>query len=1780
MKSNRKKRILAAILCMVMVLTNNVSVLAEGEGVPSGETTVAEETPTVVSETTPDDAANVSPTEESEPETPAVEETPEAPEETPAPEPEVPEQTAPEETVPEETTPETPEQTTPEAPASPATPETPNAPEESQPTEPETPAVPEQPVLSEAKELNQEFRDGSGNLVQKITAKLPAGAFEAETSAITMEVNYVNASSEEYLKGMMTAKLPEGNELGDYFLYKIEFKVNGEAKTSLKPIEITFAKSDLEVKDTKKANVFYLDPAVSGDKDEIVEITQRSELIESFQAAGKSTANIDEDYDLSTIEVGADQKSGKIVLEGRKSTIYGCYVEKEPKAAPEEPQAEEPDGETEATPEEPENKEEKQAELKYEDDQVVVSVTESVEGAIPEGAALKVVPITSEDNETKAQYEEVEKKIQEKVAEEDKVVAGFLAYDITFVDAEGNEIEPNGKVKVSMNYKKPELPEEVKENGGEDAEVSVLHLEEDEAGNVKEVVDMNKEEAAKVDALTTTEGPAVQNVEAETESFSVFAITWETQLVALGENVYTVKWKNQGEYGKRPTAKIHFVNENGEDIGNTLKVSEKTIYVSGTGNLGENSSTTDWSGEKAFNKDLNEIGKQYNSNGNYYFAGARLEKYNSNLVASDISYNPKGGGSAYWHYLNNGWQHWKDKGNAQEIDVYLIYANSKLTTIGTLDTSSKITMNIQDLSGIVDNYFEVNDKRIDIGGHYQKDITSGLVENKLENGFPTATQNKAGNLSSLFGKGWDANNLFSEEQYNATGYYEYSSFDNYAYFNKGTGDFTVYNQLGTPVDSDLKSEFFYNRGNFMPFNKIEVGRLAEKSRNLYDEDGNPLSENDERYGELLYKTEDPNNYLFSMYLDAEFTQMQGGMVTHNNKTNPMIYEFNGDDDLWVYIDNVLVLDLGGVHDAASGKIDFSDGTVYVKGKPTTTIKAMFRAAGVFPDGTPWVEEKAGIYFNGNTFTDFSNHKFNMFYMERGGGASNLYVKFNIPFVPKNTINVQKVVTDKTGASVNYAEDIDFKFAIKVDGALYKNQAYTLLRNEVEVPGSYSTDANGEFTLKHNEKARFSDIKANQKYQVKELGAYLDGYNVWIDGTYVTQKPEGGEGNTLHSAESGELVVGNISTVVFRNELEKSAKLEIQKKLKKDNPNNTEVFKIQLYLNGKPYVGSYNVGETEIYLTEKDKGIIELQANQIASVTGLPYGAKFEVKELVDGGYLPEYEITGAVIDKVLPEKDENGTIINEVYSASGQIDGDCQVVVTNEKVEIGAGTTTVTVDKEWKVPTGYELPKYVTVTLYQDKNSDGKYSEGDVQVSGYESKKLEADTWHAEWTNLPGDVDYVVKEEFPPGYTMINPIVDNELTEITKIGDKHSPNNETIFDIGKNNILFIKLANNAGTQYDKNTKFLLWTPTNLNLTDDIETILKQISPQLNGDGNPTVKNTQYVYGNQAGIVTIKSNDKGWKLDFEGESAWALFWRFSYLRTQQIQITNVVDEESRFSIPVEKQWIGATDEELINNQVKIQLYLQKESGDVPYGEPITLTYDPNRPEECWKYEFTNLPYYEKNDQGEIIGKYNYTVKEIEINGNPVDESGKADGYQSIVEKKENPDGTISFVIRNIKDWQIIKVSENSNDVTLKGALFRLSKDGFKVYGISDDEGVIKWYQDEGGNSPYTEVFQDGEYTFEELRAPEGYAKSNEKWTISINKGCPIIKKQNTSTLQEEILEPVTKDGKYTYYFKNTPLYDLPSAGGSGIFKYIMSGTLLMIAAILMLYKMKNKGVLKG
>lgn len=260
------------------------------------------------------------------------------------------------------------------------------------------------------------------------------------------------------------------------------------------------------------------------------------------------------------------------------------------------------------------------------------------------------------------------------------------------------------------------------------------------------------------------------------------------------------------------------------------------------------------------------------------------------------------------------------------------------------------------------------------------------------------------------------------------GYYVYDSYGsdgNYAVYNFTTNSFDVYNKAGVYKDSVSDA----NRGQFFPFDSADKV-FEERNGRL-----SPIGITD--------GTNDKLNHHFGMSMTTEFVQPAGGKTTDNND---MVFKFSGDDDVWVYIDGVLVGDLGGIHEKATLDINFATGVVRVghidgangspKYFPDTTIKAMFKAAGA--DTTN---------FRDNTFCDSTKHTLSFFYLERGAGASNMSLKFNLTTLPSS--EVEKV--NQNGEAVQGAEF-----------ALYQSDANWNAQGEPIAQGT--TDANGQLVL--------------------------------------------------------------------------------------------------------------------------------------------------------------------------------------------------------------------------------------------------------------------------------------------------------------------------------------------------------------------------------------------------------------------------------------------------------------------------------------------------------------------------------------------------------------------------------------------------------------------------------------------------------------------------------------------------------------------------------------------
>lgn len=289
------------------------------------------------------------------------------------------------------------------------------------------------------------------------------------------------------------------------------------------------------------------------------------------------------------------------------------------------------------------------------------------------------------------------------------------------------------------------------------------------------------------------------------------------------------------------------------------------------------------------------------------------------------------------------------------------------------------------------------------------------------------------------------------------GYYVYDpygsdgNYGNYAVYNPTTNSFNVYDKAGVYKGDVLDA----NLGQFFPFDS------ADK---VFDEKGNSLSPKQIIDGSTSL------NHHFGMSMTTEFVQPAGGKTTDNND---MVFEFSGDDDVWVYIDGVLVGDLGGIHEKATLDINFATGEVKVghidgangaeKEIEKTNIKAKFKAAGADTSN-----------FSGNTFRDSSKHTLSFFYLERGAGASNMKLKFNLTTLPSS--EVAKV--DQNGEAVQGAEF-----------ALYQSDANWNAQDEAIAQGT--TDANGQLVLLKPDRSVLSfdnqHAEGHDYFVLKEVG---------------------------------------------------------------------------------------------------------------------------------------------------------------------------------------------------------------------------------------------------------------------------------------------------------------------------------------------------------------------------------------------------------------------------------------------------------------------------------------------------------------------------------------------------------------------------------------------------------------------------------------------------------------------------------------------------------------------
>lgn len=1765
MKSKMKRRMLAIVLCMVIVLSNSSFIFASSEsGAPAveapgtGETTPQTETDTQVPETTPEAAAKTV----SEP-TPAPTEEPAAPTpEAPTPAPTqaptaTPEATAAPTSAPEGTPVPTPaetlEETTTPAPA--ATTET-----TAVPTPAETPEGTPAPTVAaqngasntvpptvaptpteaavksnEAVELKQEFKDSEGKVTSTVKAQIPKGTFAADASEIMMEVRTPEAEAAEHVKEMMEENLPEHYMLGDYILYDIQFKVNGTVTEPQKPITITFEGEELSVKDVKRANVFWLDPEdpqVDGDKDQLVEITQKSEMIENLQKAGQSTENID-DYDLSEITLKEDGISDKIQMEGRTSTIYGCYVET--------------------------LSEEKTMTQKVGDITVSVKAPEGAFSVNSDLVTMTADPLTEEQKEL------VEEQLQKQADAEGMEVREYVAYDINLW-ADGEKIQPQIPVTVTF------------ENTGLES------YDADDATGFQ--VDETSEQITTIEEISRTE----EKVEVTAEHFTITGA-----YIAAGN-------------GNTPVA---LEADNNESLA-------ESYWPTGI-------ETNEWQ----------IVRENYKEDGNS--AEPYLPSDNNTDVRIQKNVLPTENENEFYIYLNVEPQlSWEEV--LKMAGLWII--NSASTGDDVLSAplaegetaewvKNHLTIGGSHVSRIVDNRNELNVSGTTTSTNQNKDeeITlkyrvynekNELVEVvEYQSKWYRLNKENKGNQTVLIRLPFQEfySKALATWEGNSTLVVDIRESDLFV----GSGDFVLKNDK-VKLDS-VKDPM----GDFIEFKGIEAstnGSTAQESNGTitwsFPQD-QELSTDFQDYeivdlgdGVKTVYWKHAYELIYKIRLDTKADNFEFGKVYDTNETTTLTYSTETEKDKtadfripavqsrtfdsFVSVDKTVeVVD----YDERTYRITLSAKSILdqmeQQGEPVDVIlvfdtsKSMDYPADLIKEG----EEKyvgeldpdETYYFIRPTsaatvykVTGEVNHDGSVtwYYVDSSKDDSEKErVTDDSEYLnTKKEFQFYKRVGDKT--RLDYLQEAAKNFVDNLNGLSSENRvglvtfAEEVNKTKGYVPMDTLSSNYGELTEAFDNMESFLNSGTNQYAALQKANDILNNNKNSENDQYVILLTDGAP----NWKESGETVSTSES---WRN-IEKAAE---------DVRENATLMVVGV---GITYVdeGVMQEEDGEHYkASERLKGIATTK-------DGVPYYYNTDNASGIDS----VFDSMFTTIVSGLPIKN---VTVSDVIDSRFELAEDTPSNATYDE----SSQTLVWTDQT--LPYGTEESSGWTVSFIIKAKDE--FMGGNVIPTNGSSSGVSLDG-----TTVP----------FPQPAVNVKSlgldVPDQEITVF--LGDTVQRIRDSINEINSVKAQKVESDREAGDEG--------W----FDIPEDCKILEAEILRLLNEDDTSVSKTYSYpgtadvvgkfVYSIQV-VNTMKPDTTGFDESFtankvgEDQEEYQLTVHYEPIsQDDRNPGYGSYEQPENQNENIESTPTSATGNYIVN-VIAGQIVIKKE---ILSAETTAQTFKFNIKKEGGETVEATVTIKEGTTQGTVsVGKLSrgtYTVTEIESGDYSLAETSvvenettckfesskpgefvigtNTDGSDAVTTPAVDNKGTVKFVNEKAlaRHWDILKVSGTNTELRLNGAEFTLTKEGEsapayigKSEGILDsgeEKGYVQWYQaDSSGNATEEKKTpEQGTYILAERKAPLGYTLSEETWTIEINANGSLKSVRSSDGAQiQTITTTETVDGKEVtvvhYLFENTALYDLPSAGSSGIFGYTMGGTLLLMAGTLILYKMKRKEV---
>lgn len=722
-----------------------------------------------------------------------------------------------------------------------------------------------------------------------------------------------------------------------------------------------------------------------------------------------------------------------------------------------------------------------QSTLTYENDSVKVTAEALEDGALPQNTALKADGVNENSS---VSYDTVSQKLSAAATDKGSSLRGFFAYDVYFADGDGNRVEPNGRVRVTFEYKTPAAPE-LTDAASTSVTVEKLHYNSSTGDTDVNTLQANED----LKVLNVNEGKQIQTLQVETGNAAVFAVMWDSPETAEVEaeepedvqeeeiqpeitrydytsdevnvkvtltdpadlpdnaelSVTPVELSQEAKdqiteeavKEKKAIEKIHSYDikflVDGEEVqpGASVKVSvslndEKKIKDADVYHVDENDNVENMDGSVAKNGDvefetthfstyvivqqgddiISVTVKYCDKDGNEIYAedvkslgvGNKLKlKELANWKVKRVVVAPTSGGSSTT-YNSDDTDVERSIDLAENATVTAYYEATTGTTTGD-PTFFDYTVKVLTKNGGKDSinnpkYSDDSESRYrltaggsDLGGGYSNNYDEYTKvwhddKNQYPNSWTGYWEDKDSTVKGLLK---NVNGPDVKFNYADPGFFKQEDLpvtdrsDNTVYLRRVYKDYVLnFDRTG---DTYKLSTVHDGNGNqvatagdsFFPLDSVG-----------YQPKGNQANSNVED-GMVNGGGDNNHNYFFGLRYDIKFTL---GDYIGNLK-----YKFTGDDDLWVVLDgNKVVIDLGGIHNAATGEVDLWK---YLLNKGQTN-------ANLTDD-----QKKA-------------EHTLTVLYMERGAVASNCEMEFTLPNAtisqvtkdPLGTLELQKVNSNK------------------------------------------------------------------------------------------------------------------------------------------------------------------------------------------------------------------------------------------------------------------------------------------------------------------------------------------------------------------------------------------------------------------------------------------------------------------------------------------------------------------------------------------------------------------------------------------------------------------------------------------------------------------------------------------------------------------------------------------------------------------------------------------------